>query len=106
MRGGSRRRRWIGPWPTAFARLLSGRTGLSDGIRACAQPARVQTLADQLDAPKIDAVFRKWLRQVPHPFAAAHRAAGYRYPLSMLQTEFALTQVLDRPLTGRVFFER
>jgi hypothetical protein len=38
-------------------------------------------------------------------FARAHRAAGYRYQLSILQSEFALTQVLDRPLTGRCFFE-
>jgi hypothetical protein len=42
---------------------------------------------------------------VPHPFAPAHRAAGYRYQLSILQAEFALTQVLDRPVTGRYFFE-
>ena len=41
----------------------------------------------------------------PHPFTPAHRAAGYRYQLSILQAEFALTQVLDRPLTGRCFFE-
>ena len=40
------------------------------------QPARVQRIADTLDAAKIDAVFRKWLRRVPHPFAPAHRAAG------------------------------
>ena len=39
------------------------------------------------------------------PFTAAHRAAGYRYQLSILQAEFALTQVLDRPRTGRGFFE-
>ena len=50
-------------------------------------------------------MFRKWLRRLPHPFAPAHRAAGYRYQLSILQAEFALTQVLDRPLTGRCFFE-
>ena len=68
-------------------------------------PARVQRIADTLDAAKIDAVFRKWLRRFPHPFAPAHRAAGYRYQLSILQAEFALTQVLDRPLTGRCFFE-
>ena len=68
-------------------------------------PARVQRIADTLDAAKIDAVFRKWLRRLPHPFAPAHRAAGYRYQLSILQAEFALTQVLDRPLTGRCFFE-
>ena len=78
---------------------------LDNGIRSSDEPRRVQRIADTLDAAKIDAVFRKWLRRLPHPFAAAHRAAGYRYQLSILQSEFALTQVLDRPLTGRCFFE-
>jgi hypothetical protein len=78
---------------------------LDNGIRSSDDPARVQRIADSLDATKIDAVFRKWLRRVPHPFAPAHRVAGYRYHLSILQSEFALTQVLDRPLTGRCFFE-
>ena len=78
---------------------------LDNGIRSTVVPARVQRIADTLDAAKIDAVFRKWLRRLPHPFAPAHRAAGYRYQLSILQAEFALTQVLDRPLTGRCFFE-
>src|SRR3989454_1580241 len=78
---------------------------LDNGIRSTDEPGRVQRIADTLDAAKIDAVFRKWLRRVPHPFAPAHRAAGYRYQLSILQSEFALTQVLDRPVTGRCFFE-
>ena len=78
---------------------------LDNGIRSSADATRVQRIATTLDAPKIDAVFRKWLRRLPHPFTAAHRAAGYRYQLSILQAEFALTQVLDRPRTGRSFFE-
>jgi hypothetical protein len=78
---------------------------LDNGIQSSDEAARVQRIANELDAPKIDAVFRKWLRRLPHPFAPAHRAAGYRYHLSILQAEFALTQVLDRPLTGRAFFE-
>jgi len=48
---------------------------------------------------------RKWLRRLPHPFPACDRAAGYRYQLSILQAEFSLTQVLDHPITGRIFFE-
>src|SRR6516164_1592858 len=32
-------------------------------------------------------------------------AAGYRYDVSILQAEFSLTQILDRPLSGRIFFE-
>jgi hypothetical protein len=42
---------------------------------------------------------------LPHPYTAADRKAGYRYQVSILQAEFSLTQVLDRPVTGRVFFE-
>jgi len=33
------------------------------------------------------------------------RQAGFDYVLSMLQAEFALTQVFDRPLSGRYVFE-
>jgi hypothetical protein len=79
---------------------------LDNGILSCEQPKRLQALADQLSAPKIDALLRKWLARLPHPFTPADRRADYRYDLSILQAEFSLTQVLDRPLTGRVFFEQ
>jgi hypothetical protein len=46
------------------------------------------------------------LRLLPHPFTAADRKAGYRYDISILQAEFSTTQVLDRPVHGRVFFEQ
>jgi len=78
---------------------------LDNGVRSCAAPARVQAIADQFDAATIERAFRKWLARVPHPFTPAQRTAGYRYQLSILQAEFALTQVLDRPVTGRAFFE-
>jgi hypothetical protein len=50
-------------------------------------------------------LLRKWLARLPHPFTPQDRAAGSRYEVSILQAEFSLTQVLDRPLCGRVFFE-
>src|SRR5262249_26224460 len=50
-------------------------------------------------------LLRKWLKRLPHPFPPRDRAAGYRYQLSILQAEFSLTQVLDQPVTGRIFFE-
>jgi hypothetical protein len=62
-------------------------------------------LADSLSAEKIEALVRKWLALLPQPLTAAERAAGYDYEISILQAEFSLTQVLDRPLTGRLFFE-
>src|SRR5712692_6278465 len=78
---------------------------LDNGLLSCADPRRAQALCDGLSVAKIDALVRKWLRRLPHPFTAADRRAGYRYDVSILQAEFALTQVLDRPATGRVFFE-
>ena len=78
---------------------------LDNGFAACADPTRLQKICDRLDANKIDRFVRKWLARLPHPFTAADRRAGYRYDISILQAEFSLTQVLDRPLAGRVFFE-
>lgn len=78
---------------------------LDNGILSCANPQRLQELADGLSAEKIEALLRKWQAILPQPFSAQDSAAGYRYDVSMLQSEFSLTQVLDRPLTGRVFFE-
>jgi hypothetical protein len=49
---------------------------------------------------------RKWLRRLPHPFTGTDRKAGYRYDISILQAEFSLTQVLDRPVHVRLFFEQ
>lgn len=48
---------------------------------------------------------RKWLARLSHPFEPGDRDFGVRYDLSILQAEFALTQVHDRPAQGRAFFE-
>jgi len=79
---------------------------LDNSIVACSDAARMQKLADALDEKKLDALARKWFRRLPHPFPASDRAADFRYEISVLQAEFALTQVFDRPLTGRTFFEQ
>jgi hypothetical protein len=78
---------------------------LDNGILSCANPKRMQAIAAGLSPAKIDALLRKWLARLPHPYTANDRRAGYRYNLSILQAEFSLTQVLDRPQTGRIFFE-
>ena len=79
---------------------------LDNGFVGCEDPAALQRICDRLSAAKIDAFFRKWLARLPHPFTGADRRAGYRYELSILQAEFSRTQVLDRPQSGRVFFEQ
>jgi hypothetical protein len=78
---------------------------LDNGFRSCADPALLQRICDQLDANDVDRYFRKWLARLPHPFSRKDRAAGYRYRLSIWQMEVSLTQVFDRPLHGRQFFE-
>ena len=78
---------------------------LDNGILSCADPALARRLAGELTAERIDDLLRKWLKRLPHPFTRDDRAAGIRYEVSVLQAEFALTQVLDRPVQGRVFFE-
>jgi hypothetical protein len=83
-----------------------GFTALDNGFATCADPAAVQAICDQFGAEQIDALLRKWLAILPHPFTAADRAAGYRYDIAVWQAEFSLTQVLDRPISGRVFFEQ
>jgi len=79
---------------------------LDNGVQSCADPRRLQQICDDLSADLIEALLRKWLGRLPHPFTPADRKAGYRYEVSILQAEFSLTQVLDRPVHGRIFFEQ
>lgn len=79
---------------------------LDNSVVSCADAELAQRIANELSADKIDALVRKWFRRLPHPFPASDRRAGYLYDISILQAEFSLTQVLDRPLMGRIFFEQ
>src|SRR5262249_61256872 len=76
-----------------------------NGLLICVDPKHLQQICDALSAERIDALLRKWLPRLPHPLTAADRTAGYRYAISILQAEFSLTQVLDRPVHGPMFFE-
>jgi hypothetical protein len=78
---------------------------LDNGLARCSDVPLAQSIADGLSAELIDALLRKWLRRVPHPYTRKDRQAGYRYDISILQAEFSLTQMLDRPLSGRALFE-
>ncbi|MGH7428258.1 MAG: hypothetical protein ACREJ4_07860 [Candidatus Methylomirabilaceae bacterium] len=78
---------------------------LDNGFASCTDAKALQKVCDRLSAAKIEVFARKWLRILPNPFTAADRRAGFGYDISILQAEFSLTQVLDAPLAGRVFFE-
>jgi hypothetical protein len=83
-----------------------GFTPLDNAFAAVDDVAAVQAICDGLDEGKIAALAAKWLGVLPHPFTAADTAAGYGYELSVLQAEFSLTQTLDAPVTGRIFFDQ
>jgi hypothetical protein len=82
-----------------------GFTPLDNAFAACEDPAGLQRICHGATPAAVDRLLRKWLRILPHPFTAADRAAGYRYDISILQAEFSLTQMLDRPLSGRILLD-
>lgn len=81
-------------------------TALDNGIASTDDAKTLRSIADGLGAEQISRFYRKWLAALPQPFSEADRAAGYRYECSILQAEFSLTQVLDRPLWGRLLCEQ
>src|SRR5438445_8185343 len=49
---------------------------LDNGVLSCADPQRLQQLCNDLSDAKIDALLRKWLARLPHPYSSADRQAG------------------------------
>jgi hypothetical protein len=78
---------------------------LDNGFGWCAEPERLQHLADSLSPADVQAFFERWLARLPWPLTPADRAAGYRHRLSIWQLELSLTQVFTSPVYGRHFFE-
>jgi hypothetical protein len=78
---------------------------LDNGFRWCADPDRLQQLADSLGPADVQAFFDRWIEGLPWPLRATDRAAGYRHRLSIWQLEMSLTQVFTTPVYGRYFFE-
>ena len=83
-----------------------GFTPLDNAFAEVDDPAGLQAICDRLGPDQINALLDKWLAILPCPFTGADRAGGYRYEISVLQAEFSLTQTLDRPVSGRMFFEQ
>jgi hypothetical protein len=82
-----------------------GFQSLDNGFLSCQNPERLQALADALGPQQIQSFLQKWLGRLPMPLSTQDRGAGYDYRLSIWQMEFSLTQIVDRPLSGRQFFE-
>jgi hypothetical protein len=80
-------------------------TSLDNGFLACPEPAALQAACDALGPADVQAFFDRWSQQLPWPMTPADRAAGYDHRLAISQLEMSLTDVFDRPVQGRHFFE-
>lgn len=81
-------------------------TALDNAFGSTADPAAVQRICDGLTDQEIYRFAGKWLARLPHPFTPADEQADYRWQLSVQQVEFSTTMALDRPVSGRIFFEQ
>lgn len=78
---------------------------LDNGFLSCTDPVALQAICDALSPSAIQGFFDRWSRRLPWPLTRADRAAGYDHRLALNQIEISLTQVFDRPVQGRHFFE-
>ena len=78
---------------------------MDNAFAAVDDPAALQEICDGLGDRQIQDLLDKWLQILPNPFTSADTDAGYTYNVSIPQAEFSLTQMLDTPTSGRVFFE-
>jgi len=78
---------------------------LDNGFLSCADPMRLQTICDQLGPRDIQQMFDRWSRRPPWPVSPTDRGAGFDHRLTLCQLEISLTQIFDRPVQGRHFFE-
>ena len=83
-----------------------GFTSMDNAFATVEDVPALQRICDELSSAHIRALVDKWLAILPNPFTEGDHAAGFDYDISILQAEFSLTQMLDSPVTGRVFFEQ
>jgi hypothetical protein len=91
---------------TQAAKAGIGFTPLDNAFAAVDDVAAVQEICDDMTPDRIEALARKWLRRLPTPFTVDDEDADYYYDISIQQIEFSTTHVLDRPRSGRFFFDQ
>src|SRR3990170_5158167 len=78
---------------------------LNNGFLSSENPERLQIICHQLNAEKIQALFDRWVEQLPWPITQEQRAAGYAHQLSIWQLEVSRTQVFQDPEQGWALVE-
>ena len=80
-------------------------TALANGFATCEDPDALAEICERFGPADVQGFFDRWIWQIPTPFTAKDRAAGYWWELSMRQVEVSRTLVLDDPRRARRFFE-
>src|SRR6266851_2013111 len=78
---------------------------LDNGFLSGADPVALQAACEALGPTDVQAFFDRWSQRLPWPMTPADRVAGYDHRLAISQLEVSLTDVFDRPVQGRHFFE-
>jgi hypothetical protein len=78
---------------------------LDNGFLSCPNPLALQAACDALGPRDIQNFFDRWSHHLPWPLRPEDRAAGFDHRLTLCQLEISLTQIFDRPVQGRHFFE-
>ena len=78
---------------------------LDNGFLSCADPAALQATCDALGPGDIQTFFDRWSHRLPWPLRPEDRAAGFDHRVTLCQLEISRTQIFDRPVHGRHFFE-
>jgi hypothetical protein len=78
---------------------------LDNGFLSCADPAALQAACNSLGSVDVQSFFDRWSHRLPWPLTDQDRAAGFDHRLAICQLEVSLTEVFDRPVQGRHFFE-
>jgi len=94
-----------------YAKQKCRRAGIAfaaadNAFTAVEDPDAVQQICDGMTPETISRFVGKWLARLPHPFTVEDEEADYHWELTVQQVELATTQVLDRPASGRVFFDQ
>jgi hypothetical protein len=82
-----------------------GFKAMNNGFLSCENPERLQVICHQLNAEKIQALFDRWVEQLPWPLSPQQRVAGYAHQLSIWQLEVSRTQVFQDPEQGWALVE-
>jgi hypothetical protein len=78
---------------------------LDNGFLRCQDPERLNQICATLGPDDVQSFFDRWSHRLPWPLLDQDRAVGYDHRLSIWQMEVSLTQVFERPVQGRHFFE-